>query len=538
MSFAAWYYPFFLLLVVAVFWLLPRRCRLAFVLPASFVFYGFWDLRFGALLIAAAVSDYLCTSAMEGAAPRRTAALSISLMPAGWLVAASGFRPVESRYIALVLAACLAFFALYSLQFRLTQETRRRFLLYLAVGVNLGILLFFKYANWFSRGLHDLLQALGVSADPVVLNILLPVGISFHTFQSIAYVVDNFDGRCAAEKSFWRVLCMIMFFPQLVAGPIERAGRLLPQLKFDAAFSWERVAWGAHLLFVGYFLKLFVADNCALVADAFFNGVHRGEAFDARWAFAGVVAYAAQIYGDFAGYSYIARGSAAFLGVSLTRNFELPYLSRSPGEFWSRWHISLSSWFRDYVFFPLSLSSTLRRILALPFGKTVNRSLFASAGLILTMLLAGAWHGAAWNFVAFGAFHGVLQALWAGVPALKAFSASPKMPQRLASAMLTFALVCGGWVLFRCARLGEAVTVLAAMSGLSPQGQAVPSGMMLWLAIHILPLVLLTYLVRRGREEADIIAQPRIVLSVLYLFMALLLFSSDAGRTQFIYFQF
>ena len=310
MSFATWYYPFFLAAVVAAFWLLPRRQRLAFILVASLFFYSFWDIRFCALLIAAAASDYLCTLGIEADPPSTATVLAIGMLPTGWLLAAGPFKHVEGLHFAAAAVACLAFCLLFIAGSRLREDGRRRFFAYLAVGVNLGILIAFKYANWFSSGLLALLQRFGISPDWVLLDVLLPVGISFHTFQSIAYVVDVFDGRVKAERYFPRVLCMITFFPQLVAGPIERAAGMLPQLRFERSFDWRFVVWGLHLLLLGYFLKVFVADNCAVVADYFFKRIHLGESFGAGWALAATGAYAAQIYGDFVGYSYIANNAA------------------------------------------------------------------------------------------------------------------------------------------------------------------------------------------------------------------------------------
>ncbi len=537
MSFATWYFPFFLAAVSTVFWLLPRG-RLAFILLASFVFYGFWDVRFCSLLIAAAASDYLCTRGIEDAPPPPAKVLAIGMLPTAWLLVIGQFKEVAGLYVAASTLACVAFCLLFIAGSKLKGENRRRFLLYLAVGVNLGILVFFKYANWFSAGLLALLRPLGISADWVLLDVLLPVGISFHTFQSIAYVVDVFAGRCKAERGFWRVLCMIMFFPQLVAGPIERAAGLLPQLRFERRFDWRFVVWGLHLLLIGYFLKVFVADNCAVISDYFFKKIHLGESFGVGWVLAATGAYAAQIYGDFVGYSYIARGSAILLGIELTRNFELPLLSRSPGEFWRRWHISLSTWIRDYVFLPLSLSISYRNRSSPSGDPAVSDLAIVSSCLIVTMLLAGLWHGADWHFIAFGGFHGALQVLWLVVPGAKVLSSSAGFLPRIASRMLTFVLVCVAWVLFRSDTMSDAAHVLASAAGANGPGAEVPSGVVSWLAVHAVPFVLLITLVRNEKEEADLARRSKTMLAISYFLMIILLASSEAGRAQFIYFQF
>jgi alginate O-acetyltransferase complex protein AlgI len=542
MSFATWYYPFFLTTISTVFWLLPRG-RLAFILLASFVFYSFWDVRFCSLLIAAAASDYLCTRGIEDAPPPPAKVLAIGMLPTAWLLVMGQLKDVAGIHVAASTLACLAFCLLFISCSRLKEENRRRFLLYLAVGVNLGILVFFKYANWFSSGLLALLQRLGFSTDWVLLDVLLPLGISFHTFQSIAYAVDVFNRRCKAERRFWRVLCMIMFFPQLVAGPIERAAGLLPQLRFERRFDWRFVIWGLHLLLLGYFLKVFVADNCGVISDYFFKRIHLGESFGAGWALAATAASVAQIYGDFVGYSYIARGSAILLGVELTRNFELPLLARSPAEFWRRWHISLATWIRDYVFLPLWLSISYRNRSSSSGGPAVNDLVIVSSCLIVTMLLFGLWHGADWHFIAFGGFHGVLQVLWLVVPRAKVLSSSAGFLPRIASRVLTsvfglftFVLVCIAWILFRSDTMTDAARVLASAVG--DTGADLPSGVAKWLAVHAVPLVLLIALVSKEKEEADLVRRSKVTLAISYFLMIVLLASSGAGREQFIYFQF
>ena len=538
MSFASWYYPFFLAAAVLTFWLLPAG-RLLFVLAASFVFYAFWDVRFCSLLIAAAASDYLCTLGMQDKPPPMRRSIVLGLLPALWLVAIDPFKHVPPIDLALAAGACAGFCVLFAMVTKMDGERRRAAFLYLAVAVNLGILLCFKYANWFSSGLQILLQHAGLTADAIVVDVLLPVGISFHTFQSIAYAVDVFDRRCEAEPRFARVLCMVMFFPQLVAGPIERAGDILPQLRFDRRFDWRLIALGGHMLLLGYFLKVFVADNCAVIADYYFHRTHLGESFGAGWALAATVAYAAQIYGDFVGYSYIARGSAILLGVQLTRNFELPLLARSPGEFWRRWHISLSTWIRDYIFLPMSLWLSSRTLSTpAPTSIWATQKTILSAALMITMLLAGLWHGAAWNYVAFGAFYGVLQVIWMLVPAAGALSSSKAVPAKVASHVITLVLIGVAWIIFRSESFGDALQTLSAIGGAYPGGRTVPPGVLQWLAAHVLPLVGLIALVIRQREEADIVHYPTVILATIYVGMIILLASSEAAREKFIYFQF
>jgi len=516
LSFATWYYPFFLLVTAALFWLLPRRGRPLFILAASFVFYSYWDVRFIAMLVAAGVLDWTCSNAIDGRRPSIRTVFFVSLLPLGWLSAATLLQPVPSS--ALIAAAVAA--PVYTAAFSFLKD--RRQLLWLAVVCSLVLLGFFKYANWFADNLRIALESAGVNASWSTLNILLPIGISFHIFQSIAYVVDVYHGKLRAEPSFLRIMNMLCFFPQLVAGPIERAAHMLPQLAFDRAFDWKNVAWGCHLILVGYFLKVYLADSCGVVADYYFNALpeKRGASFGAGWTLAGLVAFSLQIYGDFAGYSLIARGSAQFFGVTLFRNFALPYLALTPSDFWRRWHISLSTWFRDYVYIPLG----------------GNRSNMAR-NLMLTMLLAGLWHGASWRFAVWGALHGGALIAWRAVRLPEA-EAQKGIFVKSACWLLTLAIVVSAWAVFRANSLADVQTMLVSLGHWQSSGVPEPSGSWKWIAFHAVPWLALVCLVGRNREEPDIARLPLPVLGFLYWLMITLVLSAGNPRPDFIYFQF
>jgi D-alanyl-lipoteichoic acid acyltransferase DltB (MBOAT superfamily) len=366
----------FFLLVVTVYWRLPHRAQNVFLLGASYVFYGWIHLWFLALILASTVVDY-------GAARGMTA-----------------------------------------------YPARRRAFVWLSIASNLGLLGFFKYFNFFVDNVWDVLAAAGMAPSKPVLAVVLPVGISFYTFQTLSYTIDVYRGRLEARRNPVDVALFVAFFPQLVAGPIERASRLLPQVETARQFSWP-VARGALMLMTwGFFKKLVIADNVGVIADKVFSVESPG--FEMLWA--GVFAFGIQIDADFSAYTDIARGTARWLGFEIMPNFRHPYLARGPADFWSRWHISLSTWFRDYVYIPLGGSRTGAA------GRARN--------VLATFLLSGFWHGASWNFVLWGGYHGLLL--------LGARAGGRVMPQGALARWLvpvqivaTFVLVHVGWLMFR-----------------------------------------------------------------------------------------
>jgi D-alanyl-lipoteichoic acid acyltransferase DltB (MBOAT superfamily) len=317
--------------------------------------------------------------------------------------------------------------------------------------VNFGALAYFKYANFGLDNARAALDFLGVQVELPRLSVLLPIGISFHIFQSFAYVMDVLYGRVAPCRSFIRYALYVSWFPQLVAGPIERPGRLIPQL---AAIEQQKVGFTSRLphaaaLFAEGWIRKIAADVLSMTADAFFDAPAAASGSDAAF---GIVAFGLQIYGDFSGYSRMAQGISHALGVELMENFDRPYAARSFREFWRRWHISLSTWFRDYVYFPLGGSRK---------GAARER-----ANILATMLLSGLWHGAGWNFLLWGAMHGSLMLLE---------SVSRGFWRRAPAALTTplvWVAVFLAWVPFRAADFGS---VLACYRALGNGGWAPPS---------------------------------------------------------------
>lgn len=396
MLFNSFAFAIFLPIVFGLYWLLPHRFRWGILLAASYYFYMSWNVRYVVLILFTTVVSYVSAVMLEGTKSVRR----------------------KRGIVAGALLACL------------------------------GVLFVFKYFNFVSRSLGDFCRMISIPMHPVTLKLMLPVGISFYTFQTLSYVIDVYRGNVRAEKNFGIYATFVSFFPQLVAGPIERSGNLLHQIREEHVFDYNQAVYGMKLLTWGFFKKLVVADNLAVYVDWIYNNLHFYRGLSLIMA---TVFFAFQIYCDFSGYSDIARGTAKLFGVELMVNFKSPYFSASIKEFWSRWHISLSTWFRDYVYIPLG-------------GNRVKRSRHYF-NLVATSLVSGLWHGAEWTFVIWGGLHGLLQvaeqALW---PAgRKTDGGERRGVTWWGRVILVFLAVCLAWVFFRADTLGDAVYLLTHM---------------------------------------------------------------------------
>ena len=398
-------------LVVAVYFLTPARARWALLLAASYVFYAWWKAEYALLLLFSTLVDYA---------------------------------------VARVLG-------------RTSAPGTRRALLGLSLAANLGLLFGFKYFNFFSASLGTLAGGLGMAYQPFFVDVLLPVGISFYTFQTLSYTIDVYRGVQQPERHFGRFALYVSFFPQLVAGPIERPGHLLPQFTQTMRWDARRAESGLMLMLWGFFKKIVIADRLALyVAPVYADpAAHAGVPVVLATYF-----FAFQIYCDFSGYSDIAIGAARVMGFNLRPNFRFPYFATSVADFWRRWHISLTSWFRDYLYVPLG-------------GNRVGRAHWMM-NVLVVFLVSGLWHGAAWTFVMWGGLHGLYlvagrlaqrgrAALWTRQSV--AAAPPPSRARLLGSALVTFHLVLVAWVFFRAPSLDAGWTVLASFSGphLSPR---------------------------------------------------------------------
>jgi alginate O-acetyltransferase complex protein AlgI len=373
----------FFLVVTTIYWRLSHGAQNWFLLGASYLFYGWVHPWFCLLLAGTTLVD--------------------------WWVALQMVRGPKDR--------------------------RKRWLVASLVS-NLSVLGFFKYYDFFAVSVQQALGSIGLEASLPVLHVLLPVGISFYTFQSLSYTIDVYRGRLTATSSLRDVALFVAFFPQLVAGPIERAEALLPRVQHARRFNLVVARDALVLMAWGFFKKLVIADNVGVIANRVFSMKDPG--FEMLWA--GVFAFGIQIYADFSAYTDIARGTARWLGFDLMKNFDHPYLAVSPSDFWRRWHISLSSWFRDYLYIPLGGS---RHGLARTLGN-----------VMVTFVISGLWHGAAWNFIWWGAFHGtllVVERSWGALRGAARHARRGHLPlwRALPQRAVMFVLVHVGWLLFR-----------------------------------------------------------------------------------------
>jgi D-alanyl-lipoteichoic acid acyltransferase DltB (MBOAT superfamily) len=526
MSFVAWPYPFFLIGVVILYWVLGRRPRQLLLLVASYIFYGFWDVRFLALVMTTTGVDYLAALGLAGHRPRFLAVLGLPLLPGLWLGVCKVLEPLTGPVpwgtVAVALALGLAFSGAYQGLWLLPENPRRRGFLFLSVGSCLAILGFFKYFGFFTQQAVAVLRNLGFEPGWVLPHIVLPVGISFYTFQSLGYVFDVYRGRTEVCRDFLTFAVFDAYFPQLVAGPIERAGHLIPQLDREQVFHPAHLQEGLKMILVGLFKKVFVADNCALLANYAFAPE---TTLNGYWAVLGALAFAFQIYGDFSGYSDIARGSSRLLGIELVQNFRFPYLARNPSDFWRRWHISLSAWFRDYVYIPLG-------------GNRGSRS-ETMRNLALTLLLAGFWHGASWIFILWGAYWGAFLIFYHFSP-VKVFAdrEATWSWHTFGSVLSMWIITLMGWAIFRSPDLARLGSWLAAL-GNWDSGAALPwARCALWLGLHLAPLWLLKLATCKAQDETALEHLPWPVRGVIYALLLLLVVSSTEHDQEFIYFQF
>ncbi len=477
----------FFLPAVLILYLLLRpaglRAQNLWLLIASYIFYGWWDWRFLFLLFGTTLNDYLVGLGLE----------------------------------------------------RVESPTRRRALLMLSIGVNLGVLGFFKYYNFFVTSFVDAFAGIGIHLSAPTLRVILPVGISFYTFQALTYTVAVYRRQMQPTRDPIAFFAYVAFFPQLVAGPIERAVHLLPQFHRPRTITAEAFADGVRQMLWGFFCKLVVADNCKVVVDSIFE--HSG-ALPGSVVLVGAFIFAFQIYADFSGYSHIALGTARLFGFELMQNFATPYFSQSPVEFWHRWHISLSTWFRDYVYIPLGGSRTSK--------------VRQACNLVTTFVLSGLWHGANWTYIVWGLLNGlyVVPRIFVGDPLAAAVSSRnplvriPTLALRIGG---TFTLILIAWIFFRARNIATAGTLLGEMlsSSLftSPAATLRSLGLLggtVYSGLAIALLVAIEWVQRDKRYALDFETRPALLRWPVYacLAMVILLFRYTGRSLDFIYFQF
>jgi D-alanyl-lipoteichoic acid acyltransferase DltB (MBOAT superfamily) len=470
-------YAVFLPIVFIIYWIMPQKYRWILLLVSSYYFYMSWSAKYVVLILFTTVISYGSALILE--------------------------KTKKASYKKWVLAGTII--------------------------LCLGVLFVFKYFNFVSESITGLLSIFTIKLNPVTLNLLLPVGISFYTFQTLSYVIDVCRGEIKAERHFGIYATFVSFFPQLVAGPIERSSNLLPQIKAEHKFDYDQAIYGIKLMAVGYYKKLVIADVVGQYVD---------------WAYADLASYKGsdlvvviffftmQIYCDFSGYSDIAIGSAKLMGIDLMTNFQSPYFSKSVKEFWSRWHISLSTWFKDYVYIPIGGNRC---------SKARNY-----INILITFLISGLWHGASWTFVFWGAIHGVAQIIE------KIFSKPLKSFRNTKAgkwiATIVVFIFCNiVWVFFRAETFRDAVYVIKnTVYGISNPSTYVLSSLglnrwiLLFILITILILALYDYFNIDGKAIEKVGHWNKAVQWGLYIVVGLMIvFLSQKGvATDFVYFQF
>ena len=471
MVFNSFEFAAFFTVVYILYVAVRHRWQNRLLLVASYFFYGSWDWRFLSLIWISTIVDYICGIQIDRA---------------------------DTQY-------------------------KRKIFLFLSVFCNLSILCFFKYFNFFSDSLGTLLSAFGMNADPRFLNIIIPVGISFYTFQTMSYSIDIYRKELKPTRNLADFALFVAFFPQLVAGPIERAKHLLPQIIQPRRIQIAMVREGAGLILLGLFQKVFVADNLATIVDSLFSASAPYSGIDVLL---GLYAFAFQIFCDFAGYSNIARGICKCMGFDIMINFNLPYFASNPSDFWKRWHISLSTWLRDYLYIPL--------------GGNRHGVRKTCRNLFITMLLGGLWHGAAWTFVLWGLYHGLLLLLHRLYRArFPKWASSKSKISVLFKTVCFFHLICLGWLLFRAQSFEQ---ILQMLSGIFMYSDgliaAITNPMIRPLVFYTLVLIGIQAFQAAKQDLLVFNEWPFYVQAVFHgLLIYLIVMNASPGK-KFIYFQF
>ena len=476
------FYPIVLLLYFA----LPKKLSWIMLLLASYYFYISWNVELIYLIVFTTLISWVSAMLIERTENKR----------------------IKNLFLVLTLVTCL------------------------------GVLFFYKYFNFLSDSLVEALKAFGIGADPFHLDLILPVGISFYTFQTLSYVIDVYRGDIKTERNFFFYALYVSFFPQLVAGPIERPDNLIPQLHARQKPNWENTRQGLKMMLIGFFKKVVVADLLAAYVNAVYNNLPNATGLGALIA---TVLFAVQIYCDFAGYTDIAIGCAKIMGINLMQNFNRPYIAKSIQEFWRRWHISLSTWFKDYIYVPLGGSRC-----------SVWKNM---RNIMIVFAVSGLWHGAAWTFVVWGVLHGLYQVIGKLLKPLreKALDAMGISRDSKGLAFLrqgvTFMLVCFAWIFFRANSMADALLVIRKIftdwsltgeyfrSTMDHMGLTPVTALISVFSICVMNRMDIGQL-RLAREGDGMVPAFRYAYVVWTIAIAWLLLLAGDGASSFIYFQF
>lgn len=471
MLFTSIEFAIFLPIVFTLYWIAAkhRKTQLAIILVSSYVFYAWWDWRFLGLIVFSSLVDFLIGLAIgkESSQKRQKVLLSISLM------------------------------------------------------TNLGLLGIFKYYNFFLESFTEAFSLFGQNVSVSRLDIILPVGISFYTFQTLSYTIDVYRGKLEPTKDILAFFSFVSFFPQLVAGPIERASHLLSQFVTPRRFDYAFAVSGVRIFIWGFFKKVVIADNAASLVDPIFSNYADQSSLALVF---GAILFAFQIYGDFSGYSDMAIGLSRILGFDLMLNFRFPYIAQNINDFWKRWHISLSSWFRDYLYIPL--------------GGSHGTSLFALRNVMIVFIVSGFWHGANWTFMIWGLIHGLMY-----IPLFLKKSKQNltvhKPIRRLPNILTTFFVVCVAWIFFRSESLNDAMGYIYGMASNSGSSNLILASnqrVLVLVVVFIASLVMLMLEFRAEAQQKSEVLLPSYALGLVV--MAIAFFGAFNNPEDFIYFQF
>ena len=495
MLFNSYGFLVFFPIVVVIYFLLPKRISYLWLLAASYYFYMGWNAKYALLLLVSTTITYVSGMLIQWLNDRHPDKICAKK----WVVAGSFIS-------------------------------------------NLAILFFFKYFNFTIESMNTVLRYIDLPTINTSLDVLLPVGISFYTFQALGYTVDVYRGEIRAERNFFRYALFVSFFPQLVAGPIERSKNLLNQLRNPKSFSYERMCDGLMMMIWGYFLKLVIAVRIAIFVDNMYGNVG---VYDGRYLLLASVLFAVQIYCDFAGYSTIAIGAAEVMGFQLMDNFNSPYLSQSVAEFWRRWHISLSSWFKDYLYIPL--------------GGNRKGKVRKYINIMIVFLVSGLWHGANWSYVVWGGLNGIYQVVGAIFTPVrnrikeKLHLKKSPLPLVIIYMIVTFILVDFTWIFFRADNVQHAFAVIDSIFNMNNQvllengtlydlGLSRPNFIVLGVSLVI--LLAADICKYRGIKVRSVILNLNIVIRWAVIIAGILgilvfgIWGSGYSATNFIYFQF
>lgn len=537
----------FLTVVYFVYRCLQHRKQNIMLLIASYVFYAWWDIRFLLLIIVSTVINYCCGILIADHQISKKTRITVStwILLSCFLFVTVQWSEVQSLFgsystledwqrlfswnggwiiLSVVSIVVILLNLLHSRIMVFGENTRRTIFLATGIVANLGVLGFFKYYNFFIDNMEWLIRAAHFDPSTFHLNILLPIGISFYTFKGISYCVDTYQGKNPPARQYVDFAVFIAFFPALLAGPIDRASNLLNQISAERKMSWDQSMRGLHLFFYGLFKKVVIADGVVRTVNSVYGSTGQSSWIDVVVA---TVLFTIQIYCDFSGYTDMARGTAKLFGIDLMVNFKLPYFAKNAREFWSRWHISLSTWLRDYLYIPI--------------GGNRQGSVKTYRNLMVTMVLGGLWHGAAWNFVLWGLYHGIVLCVYRAIGAIR-FASQVRRTNQLSEVLkiaLFFVLTCYGWLLFRAPSSDKIISLTSTLIldfGNINFGATKPMASALFGLIVFICIEVIEY-VSNGKCFYKNLPTP--AWTALYASMIFCLMLSMGSKTaQFIYFNF